>query len=164
METLKLKTISTSRASDQFSVRFPAGMRDRIHEAAKASGRSMNSEIVHCLGKVYPAQVAFDHTRQQEAQTKRDEKMRADWVAQPTRTPISKPETAALSPPVTIKELAGRVKMDRSACRQYVLRMGYKPTKQRMADSGFQLALTVTANDARDIQAKRASEGYCEAP
>lgn len=34
------------RGSDQFVVRFPDGMRDRIAEAAKAAGRSMNAEIV----------------------------------------------------------------------------------------------------------------------
>lgn len=36
----------TGRASDQFNLRLPDGMRDRIAEAAKASGRSMNAEIV----------------------------------------------------------------------------------------------------------------------
>ncbi|MEJ3621046.1 Arc family DNA-binding protein [Brachymonas wangyanguii] len=35
-----------SRTADQFVVRLPEGMRDRIAEAAKASGRSMNAEIV----------------------------------------------------------------------------------------------------------------------
>lgn len=40
-----------SRGSDQFIVRFPDGMRDRIAEAAKAGGRSMNSEIVLRLEK-----------------------------------------------------------------------------------------------------------------
>lgn len=31
---------------DKYVVRFPDGMRDRIAEAAKAAGRSMNAEIV----------------------------------------------------------------------------------------------------------------------
>ena len=35
-----------SRTADQFVVRLPDGMRERIAEAAKASGRSMNAEIV----------------------------------------------------------------------------------------------------------------------
>ncbi|MGR7993822.1 Arc family DNA-binding protein [Xanthobacter sp. ZOL 2024] len=35
-----------SRGSDQFNLRFPDGMRDRIKEAAEASGRSMNAEII----------------------------------------------------------------------------------------------------------------------
>lgn len=34
------------RHDDQYMVRFPAGLRDRIKEAADANGRSMNSEIV----------------------------------------------------------------------------------------------------------------------
>lgn len=35
-----------SRKLDQYIVRFPDGMRDRIKEAAEVSGRSMNAEIV----------------------------------------------------------------------------------------------------------------------
>ena len=35
-----------SRHADKYIVRFPAGMRDRIAEAAKAHNRSMNAEIV----------------------------------------------------------------------------------------------------------------------
>lgn len=34
------------RDQNRFLVRMPEGMRDRISEAAKANGRSMNSEIV----------------------------------------------------------------------------------------------------------------------
>lgn len=153
-----------SETQERFIIRLPNGMRDRIAEVAKASGRSMNSEIVHYLGKVFPAQVAFDHAKQQEAQAERDQQMRKDWAGQFTSTPAVPPKTAVPLPAVTIKELAARVNMDSSACRRYVLRLGYKPTKQRTADSGFQLALTVTADEARAIQAKRASEGYCEAP
>ena len=39
-------TLPPSRTADQFVVRLPAGMRDSIAEAAKASNRSMNAEIV----------------------------------------------------------------------------------------------------------------------
>jgi hypothetical protein len=39
-----------SRALDKIVVRVPDGMRDQIAAAAKANGRSMNSEIVHRLG------------------------------------------------------------------------------------------------------------------
>ncbi len=39
-------TLPPSRTADQFVVRLPAGMRDTISEAAKASNRSMNAEIV----------------------------------------------------------------------------------------------------------------------
>ncbi|UXQ89112.1 transcriptional repressor [Synechococcus phage MinM1] len=37
------------RDLNRYIVRFPEGMRDRIAEAAKANGRSMNAEIVHRL-------------------------------------------------------------------------------------------------------------------
>lgn len=35
-----------SRGSDQFMVRFPKGMRDKIKASADQNGRSMNSEII----------------------------------------------------------------------------------------------------------------------
>jgi hypothetical protein len=38
-----------SETQERFIVRFPDGMRDRIAEAAKAAGRSMNAEIVNRL-------------------------------------------------------------------------------------------------------------------
>lgn len=37
---------STGRASDQFNLRFPEGMRDRISLEADKAGRSMNAEII----------------------------------------------------------------------------------------------------------------------
>ncbi len=37
------------RASDQFNLRFPDGMRDRLKEAARESGRSLNAEIIFRL-------------------------------------------------------------------------------------------------------------------
>lgn len=39
----------SSRGSDQFVVRFPDGLRDRIKSAADENGRSMNSEIIERL-------------------------------------------------------------------------------------------------------------------
>ena len=39
------------RGSDQFVLRMPDGMRDKIALAAKARGRSMNSELVDRLEK-----------------------------------------------------------------------------------------------------------------
>lgn len=64
-------------------------------------------------------------------------------------------------PMVTLRELAVRLKMDRSACRRYVLSLGYEPVRQRTADSGFQVALTFTAQQADEIFARRNAEGYC---
>lgn len=37
------------RGSDQFMVRFPDGLRDRIRSAAETNSRSMNAEIVYRL-------------------------------------------------------------------------------------------------------------------
>ena len=44
-----------SEQADKFLVRLPDGMRDRIAEAAKASGRSMNAEIIARLAYSFDA-------------------------------------------------------------------------------------------------------------
>lgn len=44
----------TGRGSDQFMLRLPDGMRDRIKAAADANNRSMNAEIVAALEEKYP--------------------------------------------------------------------------------------------------------------
>lgn len=70
----------------------------------------------------------------------------------------------ALEPLVTIRELAERIQMDVSACRKYVLGLGYRPMKRRTVSSSYQMALTVTEAQAREIQARRAADGYCQPP
>lgn len=50
-----MQTSKPGRASDQFALRLPDGMRDRIKAAADANGRSMNAEIVATLEENYPA-------------------------------------------------------------------------------------------------------------
>lgn len=40
---------SIGRGSDQFAVRFPSGLRDRIKDMAAQNRRSMNAEIVFHL-------------------------------------------------------------------------------------------------------------------
>jgi hypothetical protein len=45
----KVPQDSVSRNMDKYIVRFPEGMRDQIADAAKATGRSMNAEIVKRL-------------------------------------------------------------------------------------------------------------------
>ena len=42
------------RDQNRFLVRMPEGMRDRIADAAKSNGRSMNSEIVAALEEKFP--------------------------------------------------------------------------------------------------------------
>ena len=39
------------RGSDQFVIRFPEGMRDRIAKLAAANGRSMNAELIDRIEK-----------------------------------------------------------------------------------------------------------------
>ncbi|MEH3109480.1 MAG: Arc family DNA-binding protein [Agrobacterium cavarae] len=45
---------------DQFQLRLPPGMRDRIKAKAERAGMSMNEAIVWVLEKEFPAQVTFD--------------------------------------------------------------------------------------------------------
>ena len=45
---------SPSRRQDQFVIRMPEGLRDRIAQAAKDQGRSMNAELVMTLEMAYP--------------------------------------------------------------------------------------------------------------
>lgn len=52
--------IVPSRGQNQFVVRFPDGMRERIAAAAAKAGRSMNSEIIHRLESSFtPVNEAF---------------------------------------------------------------------------------------------------------
>jgi hypothetical protein len=44
---------SPGRGSDQFVVRFPEGMRDRVAKLAAANGRSMNAELIDRLEKSF---------------------------------------------------------------------------------------------------------------
>lgn len=45
---------SPSRRQDQFVIRMPDGLRERIAESARVQGRSMNAEIVQTLEMTYP--------------------------------------------------------------------------------------------------------------
>ena len=55
----KKSTVPTSRESDKFVLRMPDGMRDEIAERAKASGRSMNAEIVYRLQRTFEEYAEF---------------------------------------------------------------------------------------------------------
>ncbi len=50
---------SQSRNADKFVIRFPEGMRTKIAEIAAVNRRSMNSEIVMCLGQMIDDSVAI---------------------------------------------------------------------------------------------------------
>lgn len=51
-----------SRGVDQFMVRFPDGLRDRIKRAAEKNGRSMNAEIISVLEEQYPEPASMEET------------------------------------------------------------------------------------------------------
>ncbi len=61
----------------------------------------------------------------------------------------------------TLKELADLIKMDRSAARRYVLRLGIEPKRGRTASSGFQAALVFTPEQVNQIVEAREADGYC---
>lgn len=46
--------IRQGQGADQFMLRLPPGMRDRIRVEAEANGRSMNAEVVATLAEAYP--------------------------------------------------------------------------------------------------------------
>lgn len=66
------KELPPSRTAEQFVVRFPDGMRDRIAEAAKSSNRSMNAEIVARLEQSFAPAVAFGDAQLLMAKWNRD--------------------------------------------------------------------------------------------
>lgn len=61
---------------------------------------------------------------------------------------------------VSLKDLAKRLGMDRSHARRYVLKLGYTFHKRRTADSGRQLTLCVTSDQADEIVSRRADKGF----
>jgi hypothetical protein len=62
---------------------------------------------------------------------------------------------------ITLKELAERLKLDRSAARRYVMRLGFEPKRARTAASGFQSALVFTPDQVSQIVKARTADGYC---
>jgi len=61
---------------------------------------------------------------------------------------------------VSIKHLAEELGMDRSHARRYVLKLGFKPQKRRTQDSGSQLTLTVSRQEAEAILKQRRDQGF----
>jgi hypothetical protein len=61
---------------------------------------------------------------------------------------------------ISVKHLAEQLGMDRSHARRYVLKLGFKPQKRRTADSGSQLTLTVTTQEAETILKNRRDRGF----
>jgi DNA-binding MarR family transcriptional regulator len=61
---------------------------------------------------------------------------------------------------ISLKQLSDRLGMDRSHARRYLKKLGIKTQKRRTADSGSQLCLTVTEEQAEKIIAQRRNEGF----
>jgi hypothetical protein len=65
---------------------------------------------------------------------------------------------------ISLKQLAGELGLDRSNTRKYVLKSGIRPHKRRTPDSGGQLTLALTAEEAETIRSKRREEGFLGSP
>ena len=61
---------------------------------------------------------------------------------------------------ISSKHLAETLGMDRSHARRYVLKLGFKPAKRRTRDSGNQLTLTLTSDEAEAILKHRTEQGF----
>ncbi len=61
---------------------------------------------------------------------------------------------------VSLKDLASELGLDRSNMRKYVMKAGIQPHKRRTPDSGSQLTLVVTPDEADFVRQKRQDEGY----
>lgn len=61
---------------------------------------------------------------------------------------------------ISIRHLAEKLGMDRSHARRYILKLGFKPAKRRTSDSGNQLTLTVTQDEATSILKHRQEQGF----
>ncbi|MDM9595342.1 hypothetical protein QU617_18810 [Pseudomonas guariconensis] len=79
-------------------------------------------------------------------------------ISSEAQQPASAPAAAKLT---TLKELAELLKMDRSAARRYVMRLGYVPKRARTASSGYQSALVFDQDQVRQIVEARQKDGYC---
>jgi hypothetical protein len=67
------------------------------------------------------------------------------------------------APCVTVAELALEFGMDRSNCRKWLLKKGFEPVRIRTKDSGHQLCLALTPEDAEHARALRLADGYGDA-
>jgi hypothetical protein len=72
-------------------------------------------------------------------------------------------EEASVEEFISLKQLAAELGLDRSNARKYVLKSGVRPHKRRRPDSGSQLTLALTVEEADRIRAKRQEEGFLDA-
>jgi hypothetical protein len=72
-------------------------------------------------------------------------------------------EGASVEEFVSLKQLATELGLDRSNARKYALKSGVRPHKRRTPDSGSQLTLALTIEEADRVRAKRRAEGFLSA-
>lgn len=72
------RTTPTSRDSDKFVLRMPDGMRETIAELARASGRSMNAEIIYRLQKTFDEEAAPTESAPHQYQRKKKYTIQSD--------------------------------------------------------------------------------------
>ena len=68
------KDLPPSRTAEQFVIRFPDGMRDKIAETAKANNRSMNAEIVARLQSSFEGAAVFPFAIDQAIEHEQEER------------------------------------------------------------------------------------------
>ena len=68
------KDLPPSRTAEQFVVRFPDGMRDKITETAKVNNRSMNAEIVARLQSSFEGAAGFPFAIEQAIEHEQEER------------------------------------------------------------------------------------------
>lgn len=68
------KDLPPSRTAEQFVVRFPDGMRDKITETAKVNNRSMNAEIVARLQSSFEGAAVFPFAIEQAIEHEQEER------------------------------------------------------------------------------------------
>ncbi|MCK6455294.1 MAG: hypothetical protein L6Q92_02000 [Phycisphaerae bacterium] len=61
---------------------------------------------------------------------------------------------------VSLKQLAAEIGMDRSHARRYVLKLGITPHKRRTPDSGNQLTLALSQEEAERVRSRRSEQGF----
>jgi len=61
---------------------------------------------------------------------------------------------------VSIKNLSEDLGIDRSHARKYILKLGIIPEKRRTVDSGNQLTLTITNEEANLVKKHRFEQGF----
>lgn len=61
---------------------------------------------------------------------------------------------------VTVLQLAGYFGIDRSGCRKWLIREGFKTRRIRLEETGNQLSAALSRQEAQQAIARRKSQGF----